>query len=301
MGLLSGTNGAAARGLPRNAVSDIRIRLEERPVANLLIEELVNVQSHHLSLLANTQMHVRSVLQNEEDDAGNHKAVRGDGRDLSELFSNLDTVAVDASCSVCRAVEHADGVVREDARQEGADDAANAVELEDLQALVDANPFVEILHASTHDCGNEPNISRKPDTDIASGWRDADQSSNDTFAGPDNAELAAGADKVHDDPANGSGRGRHVGVECSVHGTDASIERGATIETEPSHPNQHYPEEHKSSVVGLLVRGLSSMLTLAQDQGIGKTLIGVSKLVYDTLRKRLTAAPEAMWTGPPPA
>lgn len=115
------------------------------PLPNLLIKELIEIESLFLSLSADPQMHVRNIFQRIKQHTRNNKRVSGNTRDLGELFSDLEAVAVDASWGEGGAVEGGDGLVGEDAGEEGAGHAAYAVEFEDVEAFVYAEPGVDVL------------------------------------------------------------------------------------------------------------------------------------------------------------
>src|SRR2546423_1272676 len=75
---------------------DIKM-LCQTPVTDLLIEELIQVQTHHLSLLGGAQVHARNVLQDQEQNARDGERVRADRSDLSELLADLNAIAIDAA------------------------------------------------------------------------------------------------------------------------------------------------------------------------------------------------------------
>lgn len=133
------------------------------PLANLLVKELIEVETLLLCLGADAQVHVRDVLEGKQQDARHDKRVGGDCGDFGKLLADLDAVAVDAAGVEGGAVEGGDGLVGEDARQEGADHAADAVELEDVEAFVYADPFVDVLAEGAHDGGDEANDCCEPD------------------------------------------------------------------------------------------------------------------------------------------
>ena len=81
------------------------IVLKHGPITNLLVMELINIQTDHLSLLRDTKTHARSVLEDEEEDRGNNEGVRGDGADISKLFADLDTDTIETTWGKGSAIE----------------------------------------------------------------------------------------------------------------------------------------------------------------------------------------------------
>lgn len=134
------------------------------PLTDLLIEELIEIETLHLSLLADTQVHVRDVLEHKQQDEAHDKRVGGYRGDFGKLLADLDAVAVDAAWVQRGTIEGRDGLVGEDAGQEGAHHAADAVQLEDVEALVHADPFVDVLAEGADDGGEEADDGCEPDT-----------------------------------------------------------------------------------------------------------------------------------------
>lgn len=227
-----------------DAVRDLlALEADELAVADLLVEELVQVEPVHLHLLAHAQVHEGRVLEDDQQHAAHHERVRRDGADVGQLEADLDAVAVPCALGDGGSVEGGDGGVGEDACQEGADHAADAVELEDVEALVDAEPLVDILHESADGRGQEPDQRRGPDLHVTRRGRDANEAGDGTFAGTDHTEAAASTDVVHSDPSDDTGRRSSVSVEGSVEGADRAVERRATVEAEPAEPDEDGAQE----------------------------------------------------------
>ena len=205
------------------------VLLEHRPVTNLLVMELINVETNHLSLLRDTETHAWGVLEDEEKDSRDGERVRGDGADIGELLADLDTLTVEATRGEGGTIEGGDPLLGEDAGEEAADDTADTVELEDIHALINTEPDIEVLDGGADDAGEEANESGDPEGDVAGGWGDADETGDSTAACTDGAELALVADHVDEDPAENTERGGGVGVEGSDHGTHRGVESRATL------------------------------------------------------------------------
>lgn len=186
-------------------MSEIVHRLEVLPVSDLLVEELVHVQTTHLRLLTDTEVHARDVLESVQQNARYDKRVSRNRGDSSKLLADLHALAVDSAGSTLGTVECADGLVGEDSREEGAHHAANAMQLEDVQAFVDVQPVVEVLKRGADDGGEEADERCEPEVYVACGGRDADETRDGAFARTDDGEFALGADVVDEDPADGTG------------------------------------------------------------------------------------------------
>jgi len=228
-----------SRQLSRNTVNHLPVlaldtTTKRLPFTNSLIEELIKVKTPKLSIAVDTQVHVRNVLQREKQDTADDKRVRRNSADLSKLLGDLDTIAVDATRVQTHAVESRNRLVSKDTSEETADHTTDTVKLEDLQTVVDAKPFVDVLAQSADDGRHEADDGCFPETDVAGGGRDADQSGDGALAGADDGEAAFMLDEVDEDPAEDTGRGGGVGVEGGEHGADGGVERGTTVEAEPA-------------------------------------------------------------------
>lgn len=206
-----------------------RMLLKYAPIPNLLIKELVDIEPHHLRLLANAEVHAGDVLQDGKEDERNDEGISRDGANLSELFSNLYAVTVDAAGCLGDAVESGDPGLGEDTGADGADHAADAVELEDIHALVDADPFVEVGAEGADDGGDETDGAGDPGRHVAGCWCDADETGNGAAASSNDGELALVSDVIDEDPAEDTGRCGGVGVECSHHGPHRAVESRSTL------------------------------------------------------------------------
>jgi hypothetical protein len=265
------------------------------PVTNLLIKELIEIKTNHFSFLADTEVHARDILQDSKKYEGNDERVGRDSSNLSELFSHLNTVSIDTAWCLSNTIKGRDPGLGEDAGADGTDHTADTVELEDIHALIDTNPLIKIGAESTDDGGDEADGAGDPWRNVTSCWCNANETGNGTAASSDNGELALVSDVVDEDPAENTGRGGSVGVECSHHGPDCTVDRRSTlfrvrtcssflsclpledligkktyVKAEPSKPNENSAEEDQSGVVWLGVRLLTSVLSLAQDGSIGK-------------------------------
>lgn len=230
----------AARGAhsSRLAMGNLQL-LQQSPITDLLIEELVDIQTDHLGLLAHAQVHAGDELDNVQQDAAHDERIARNGTDLSELQADLPAIAVHGAGRLgAEAVQRRDPGLGEDAGEEGADHAADAVQLEDVHALVDAQPLLDVLHARARGAGEEANHGGDPERHEARRGRDADEPRDGARARADDGELALVLDVVDGDPAQHAERGRRVGVEAHEHGAHRRVERGAAVEAEPAEPDE---------------------------------------------------------------
>lgn len=145
------------------------------------------------------------------------------------------------------------------------------MQLEDIHALVNSQPRVDVLHQGAAHSGEEANDHGDPGAHVASGRGNTDQASDGTLTGTNNAEAPLVLDVINDAPADNASRGSGVGVEDDQHSTDRHAERGATVEAEPAEPDENGAEEDKRDVVRLLARrGLAQVLALAEDEGVSQ-------------------------------
>lgn len=100
-------------------------------------------------------MHPRDILQNHTKRITNHKRIKRNSSDFSELFADLDTIAVDTAGGLGYAVEGGNPGLGEDSCEDGTDHAAYAVEFEDVEAFVYAEPFVYVGAEGADDRGEE--------------------------------------------------------------------------------------------------------------------------------------------------
>lgn len=114
-----------------------------------------------------------------------------------------------------------------------------------------------------------------------------DEACNGAAASSDNGEFAFVSDEVNEDPAEDTCGSGGVCVECGHHSSYGAVDSGTAlqlsvldgvdveravgvtyIEAEPTEPNQNSAEENQSGVVWPAMRLLTSLLSLAQGEGI---------------------------------
>lgn len=216
-------------------------------------------------------MHEWNVLEDKEEDAGDDERVRRDGSYLSELAADLDTDTIQGTRVLgAEAVQGGHPLLRKDTCEEGAHHAPNAVELEDIQTLIDTEELVETLDRRADDTSEEANQGSDPNRDETCGRSDADKTSDGTRASTHDAEFALGADEIDKHPAENTAGGSGVGVEGGHHGTDSGVKRRSTIETEPSEPDENGTKKYKSWVMGFVVYPLTLVVTLSKNESVSQ-------------------------------
>lgn len=123
--------------------------LEERPVTDFLLHELILVETTEFGVFADTKGHewdeFTDVFHDDEQTEGDREGIGGDGSDVGKLASHLHADTIDSSGCQCASVEGGNRLRGKATGQEGADHAADSVELEHIHTLVDADPVVDVL------------------------------------------------------------------------------------------------------------------------------------------------------------
>ena len=160
----------------------VLVLVHHAPVTDLLLEKLVEVKTHHLSLLADTKVQEGNELEGIQQDARNRERVRRNGTDLGKLVANLNAVAVHGTESIvwAHAIEVPHPRLRKDTGQEGTDHATNTVEFEDIHTFIDPDPLVEVVAKRADDTGKEADQRSDPDRNETSRRGDADQTGDST-------------------------------------------------------------------------------------------------------------------------
>ena len=80
--------------------------------------------------------------------------------------------------------------------------------------------------------------------------------------------MPLGADVLYHYPTKYTKRGCSIRVEGSHHGTNSTVKRTASVEAEPSEPDEHGTDEDQCGVVGFSVDLVAFVQTLAEDKSI---------------------------------
>lgn len=242
--------------------------LKHTPIPNLLIEKLMQIQSLLLFILTNPKFQPRNKINRIQQNTRNDEGIRRNRANLRELAAHLDADAIERAFVLRGAIERGHPLLREDAGEEGPGHAADAVELEHVHALVDADPLVDVLDGGADGAGQEADEAGEPDGDETRGGRDADEAGDGAGAGADQAEAAARADEVDEDVAEDAEAGGCVGVEDGHGGADRGVERGPAVEAEPAEPDEAGADEDEGCVVRFVVDAVVFLVALAEDEGV---------------------------------
>ena len=122
-----------------------------------------------------------------DDDEGGDDGVGDRGPDRDQLGADLAGVAVDQAL-----VGRLDGARREDAGRDGSEHAADAVDGEDVQRVVDLDPLAQERGAVAQAAGDEADDERAAGGHEARCRGDRDEAGDGAAGGPDDADLAVG-------------------------------------------------------------------------------------------------------------
>jgi uncharacterized protein (DUF927 family) len=103
------------------------------------------VLANDLSLLGDTESEAWNDVHNPEDDRGDNKGVAEASARISELVAELDPVSVDpATGNDSSTIKSCDFSLGKEASQDVADDTANSVGGEDIEAIIIAEDKFEL-------------------------------------------------------------------------------------------------------------------------------------------------------------
>ena len=134
----------------------------------------VDVQTFAFLLFRNTQTdgHIRQLIA---DEGHNGRPHDGDGNTFQlhqHLVNHRDAFCVPHATQRFR---------REDTGHDTTDDAADAVYTEDIARVIDAQNTFQRRHTpQTRQTGDQPDKQRAANTDVATSWRDTNQTGNCT-------------------------------------------------------------------------------------------------------------------------
>mmetsp|Transcript_83741 Transcript_83741/g.234631 ORF Transcript_83741/g.234631 Transcript_83741/m.234631 type:complete len:388 (+) Transcript_83741:475-1638(+) len=187
-----------------------------------------------------------------EEHVGHHEGVhRAEDRGhdlLAELLPRAcDRAGVDA---VGRGVRRhgAVGAVRDRPQEDGAHEAAHAVHAPDIQGIVEAEDLPELAAAVAEQRGHHAQHKRSPRLNEARRRRHGRQARDGANAEAHEARPAE-TDPVDHEPEEQRHGGRDLRVHCCGHGDAARGQRGASVEAEPSEPEQRRAQGDEGHVV----------------------------------------------------
>lgn len=159
----------------------------------------------------------------------------------------------------------------EDAGADVTDHAADAVDGEDIESIVNTDEELELGSEVADDAANDAHDEGAPGGDEAGAGGDDDEAGDGTGAEANGGPLALEAE-IEEDPGETAHRGGQVGVEAGDDGADVHGEGGAAVEAEPADPE----EDGADDDVGDVVRppGHAGVVAvagaLAEHEGVGE-------------------------------
>lgn len=142
------------------------------------------------------------------------------------------------------------------------------MKLEDIHTFINTEPLVNVLAECADAAREETNESGDPEGDETGSRSDADETSNGTGAGSNNGEVTLSTDVVDKDPAQDTEGSGGIGVEEDEHGAGRSVQGRATVEAEPSEPDQNCAQEDERGVVRLVVDLVALVDAFSEHEGI---------------------------------
>ncbi|AAW77739.1 PilL protein [Xanthomonas oryzae pv. oryzae KACC 10331] len=187
---------------------------------------------------------------------------------------------------------------REHAGQDRADDAAQAMHAEHVQAVVGTEQALQTGDAPhAEHAGSQANDDRAERAHRTAGRGDADQAGHHARGHTQGGRLALD-DLLGQRPAQDGGSGRQQGVEEGQRRTGIGFQIGTGVETEPAHPQQRGTDEGQGHVVRL-DRLTSQPGTLADEVGANQTGDTGVDMHHGTACEIQRAQPEQIPTGGP--
>lgn len=189
--------------------------------------QILAIQSAELILLARPDMQARDLIDNKQQDDADDEAPQRARACRGELVAHLLPVVVPpaALVGVEDAVEGGDEFCGEEARHDVADEAADAVDGEDVEPVVGADVVLVLDGEEGAHGGQGADEAGHVDGHEARRGRDADQPADDAGAEADDAELLA-EEILEQDPGDAAAAGGEVRVDDDVDGADGEVGRG---------------------------------------------------------------------------
>jgi len=183
------------------------------------------------------------VVDDKHDDEGPHGGPPGTEADPRHLVSELHEVTVKpATWNLGDTVIGSDRGLGEDAGEEETNHARDSVTGEDVEGVVKVEPDLESGEEVADAGGGKANEGRGRDTDEAGGRCNGDESSDGPGAEADDRPLVEVA-PVQKHPGDAAEASREVSGSDGHARLEVGGEGGATVEAEPSEPEQDSAEK----------------------------------------------------------
>lgn len=235
------------------------------------LAQLVVVHAEQLGLLGGAQRQAGDVVDGVGEQGGDDEAVRGAGHDVGDLDVELlvvaDGEAADAGPRV-DAVEPDDVVDAHQRVEDEADHAGQTVLGEDVHAVVDAHPVLDLGAEIAEHAGHDAEGDGAPGVEVAGGRGGGHEAGDGAGTPADHGELAGQA-PVEEDPGHRGHGGGEVGVPRGHDRAQVGAEGGAAVEAEPAEPQEDGAEEDEGDVVRAEVEH-HLLLALAEHKRVGE-------------------------------
>ena len=217
-----------------------------------------HVQAGALVTLAHPQAETRDQVQHLEDDERYDEGVGDRRNDPDGLYPQLLDVPFDQS------LDPGESRDREDTGRQRTPDAADAVDREHVQRVVDPQPRADQHGEVAEHAGAEADPQRTHDADGARSGRDGDESADSARRDSSRAHALV-LDLRQDAPRERGSCGCRVRHEEGVDGDSVRCETGACVEPEPAEPEQRGADNDVRHVAGLQ----AGVTALAEQQRCG--------------------------------
>lgn len=255
-------NTARARGCVREMRAKLCVQ------ANIVVRKLAELRIIHaqdLRLLVAAQTHPRDEVHQPQDDRRHHERVAHARRRVRELVAELHPVVVEPTAGDDRrAVELRDARLREERRRDVADEAADGVRREDVEAVVVPEDKLELRREVADRAREHAVRDRRGAADESRAGGDSDKAGDRARAEADGAPFALEA-PVPEHPGQPAHRRREVGDDARLDGAQVRGERRAAVEAEPAEPEEDGAEHDVGGVVGLVREALGAVAAAAPE------------------------------------
>lgn len=226
------------------------------------LAELLLVNTDDLGRLAGAEgPNSWDVVEDEHDGECDTSSPGGGCKDPSNLLCELVVVVVEPSTGdLEETIVVGDGSLSKETCQDEADIAGEGVDGKDIHGVIAAHEDLQAGGKVGNGGGQEANQDSCRHTDEATCRSDGDETGNGTGTETDDGPLAFKA-VVEEKPCDTGDRGGQVGGGDGHSSSKGSGEAGATVEAEPSEPQESGTEDDVGDVVWLEEQPLCAVST----------------------------------------
>jgi hypothetical protein len=157
-----------------------------------------------------------------------------------------------------------------DIRQEIADDTADTMDGKDIKGIIHANEVLEFGRVVARNGTDDTKDNSRPGRDVTGRRSDGNETSDGTRAPADSRPFAFKSE-IDQDPCKSTDGGSKISDDASHGSTKVAAERGTTVESEPTEPEEDGSEDDVRDIVRSVVKFMGAVSTaLAQHDGIGE-------------------------------